>query len=196
MEFAPITREDLPELVRLYQEYLNGGDYIGREAERAFDSGLYFGVKAARDGRVAGLLGFRQELELTYPHPELERELLEILGERRYCSVDCLLVLPDYRRQGLAHELAAHAREELRRHRIDTVQAEIWIYPTGECPAKAPLEALGKVFWQRREERFYPKLKDYGMTCPLCGETCRCGAWIDLIDVSGNDDEKGEESHV
>ena len=192
MEFSAITREDLPELVRLYQEYLNGGDYIDQEARRAFDAGLYFGVKGVEDGRVAGMLGFRKELELTYPHPELEAELMEVIGRRRFCSVDCLLVLPEFRHRGLAHELAASAREELARHEMEVVQAEVWIYPDGESPAKEPLETLGEVFWQRREDRFYPKLKDYGMTCPLCGDRCRCGAWIDLMRV----EKKGDGDHV
>ncbi len=192
MEYSALTREDLPELVRLYKQYLNGGDFIEQEAVRAFDSGIYFGVKAEENGQIAGLLGFREELELTYPHPALEEELLGVLGAHRFCSVDCLLVLPEYRGHGLSHGLALRGRQELLDRGIELVQAEIWIYPDGQSPAREPLETLGEVFWQRREDRFYPKLKEYGMTCPLCGEDCRCGAWIDVMNVN----EKGDQHHV
>ena len=65
----------------------------------------------------------------------------------------------------------------------DLVLVEIWIYPDGRSPGKAPQETLGEIIYQKKVPMFYKNLAHYRMRCPICGDVCTCGAYIDLAKI-------------
>ena len=62
---------------------------------------------------------------------------------------------------------------------------EFWIYPYKTLPAMylVPADGLNLVY-EQRVERFYRDLPRYGMSCPICGAECKCGALIRLFSLS------------
>ncbi len=183
-EFRPVTKEDIPEVTRYYMEYLNSGDIIGDSIRRAYDKGDYYGYKALIDGHTAGYFTFQKNVVFTYPHPGEYDEVIAAAGRRSMDTVDALMVLPGYRRQGLAGRLAKKSREELKDRGINLFMAEIWMYPDGSTPARKIYEKMGKPIFSKAVSDFYRDAHEYGIICPLCGEKCICGALIEIIDVS------------
>ncbi len=183
IEYRPIKRADIPRIIELYEQYLNSGASISEQIRTFWEDGSYMGYMAVSGSKPVGLMTVRQGIAFTYPHPELEAELDWIVQGKRIANCDALLVMPEYRKTGIAHAMAAHVRELLQRISYDYFLAEIWIYPDGQAPGKSTLESVGDLIWQRRIDGFYRDLADYGMSCPLCGERCVCGAWIDLMEL-------------
>ncbi len=182
MTFEKITREDLPELTELYSRYLTEGEVLTENAYAAWDRGDGFGTKAVENGKIIGFFGLRRGLVFTYPHPELERELQEVIGDEEIYIVEGMLVLPEYRDRGIAHRLVAETMACIP-HWSGCIVIEIWIYPDGSAPGKEPQETVGEIIYQKKVPMFYKDLKQYGMRCPVCGEHCVCGAWIDVARV-------------
>ena len=182
MTFEKIAREDLPELTRLYSLYLTAGEVLTEGAYAAWDRGDGFGTKAVENGEIIGFFGLRRGLEFTYPHPELERELREVIRGEEIYIVEGMLVLPEYRDRGIAHRLVAETMARIPQW-SGCIVIEIWIYPDGSAPGKEPQETVGEIIYQKKIPMFYRDLKRYGMRCPVCGENCVCGAWIDVAQV-------------
>ena len=183
MEYRPLTDRDIPLITKLYAQWLNGGQIIGDDIRDAWKRDAYFGSIAWIEDRVAGIFTMREGLQFTYPHPDLEAELRALAGEQKIYTSDALLVLPEFRTEGIAHHLIRHTIEQLRRRTPGLVMTEIWIYPDGRCPAREPLETIGTLIYRRRVPLFYKDLSRYGITCPICGTRCVCGAWVELAEV-------------
>ena len=66
---------------------------------------------------------------------------------------------------------------------FDYFLAEIWIYPDGCSPAKEVFETMGRIVWQKRIDGFYSQFPRYGMSCPICGDNCVCGAWVEVMEL-------------
>ena len=182
LTFEPITTEDLPRITELYSTYLTEGQSLSDGTYTAWERGGCFGVKAVDRGEIAGFFSVRPGLDMTYPHPALEREVREIAAGRKLYTVDGMLVLPGYRGEGLASRLVDATIPELRRH-TELVLIEIWIYPDGSSPGKAPQERLGEIIYSKKVPMFYRELPRYGMRCPFCGAECVCGAYIELAKI-------------
>ncbi len=184
IEYHPIEEGDLPEIISLYTTHLNSGDSFADTIREAWEQGVYAGYKAVgEDGKIGGLMTLREGVVFTYPHPALERELDKFLAGRSTYCCDALLVLPDYRKEGIAHYLATKSRELLRGMGVECFLSEIWLYPNGGPPATETFESMGKVIWQKRIPMFYSELARYGMGCPICGAECVCGAWVDVMEL-------------
>ena len=181
IEYHPIKAADIPQIKELYATYLNSGDFITEQISKAWEDGTYMGCAAKENDRLIGFLTARPGICFTYPHPELEAELADYVSDRRVAMCDAILVLPEYRRDGLAHVMAKKVREQLIQMGYDIFLEEIWIYPDGRSPAKKILESMGTLIWQRRCDGFYREMEQYGMRCPICGDRCECGAWVNLL---------------
>ena len=192
MRYLPLRGEDISEVTELYARWLNGGQSIRDDIFRAWDAGAYFGTRAVLRGQTAGIFTMREGLEFTYPHPELEAEVLEQAHGRKIYTSDALLVLPEYRDEGIAHRLIHDTIRQLRQREPGVVLTEIWIYANGKCPAREPLETMGRVFWRKRVPGFYRYLDRYGITCPICGKNCVCGAWVEMTEVWTEPDTREE----
>ena len=177
-----ITKEDLPQITELYSHYLTAGQSLSDATYAAWESGGCLGTKAVDDGKIVGFFSLRPGFELTYPHPELEEEIRKIVAGQRLYTVDGMLVLRPYRGSGLAHRLIAETLPALR-ELADLVLVEIWIYPDGRSPGKDPQETLGEIIYQKKVPMFYKNLAHYRMRCPICGDVCTCGAYIDLAKI-------------
>ena len=183
IEYRPIRSADIPQITALYAQYLNSGESISESIRAAWRDGSYMGFAAHEEGKLLGFVTVRRGIVFTYPHPELESELAEVTKGMRTAYCDALVVLPDRRREGTAHVLCAKVRDLLLQISIDHFLAEVWIYPDGTAPAQQAFETVGKVVWKRRIDGFYRDLARYGMSCPVCGTDCVCGAWIELMEL-------------
>ena len=183
MEYQEITERDLPRVTELCARYLTEGQVIADEMYAGWSRGDCLGYKAVVDGRIIGLLTVRRGIQLTYPHPELERELREFVGDRPVCCGDAILILPEYRGRGIHDRLTLAVRRELRRQGVKLMLTENWIYPDGRVPSKKGAALFGRLVYEKVVPDFYRDLKRYGMRCPICGENCVCGAWLHIWEI-------------
>ena len=188
IEYSEIIRDDLGEVIALYEKYLNSGEYIERSMRKAFDSEEYIGYKACDNGRIVGFFCGQKEIEFTYPHPELEKEIRYFAGNRKLYTPDGLLILDEYRKHGIAGELIRRMKKCLLEKQIELALVELWIYPDGTIPARTPLKDIGEAVYEKRISMFYSRLREYGITCPICGAECKCGALIQLLEVKETQD--------
>lgn len=183
LTLKPIAKADLPQITSLYSTYLTAGQSLTEGTYAVWEKGGCLGTKAVDDdGSIAGFFSLRPGLELTYPHPDIEREIREIVAGRRIYTVDGMLVLSKYRGHGLARRLIAETLPELRKC-TELVLVEVWIYPNGRSPGKVPQETLGEIIYSKKVPMFYKDLPRYRMRCPICGASCVCGAYIDVAKI-------------
>ncbi|MDE7479152.1 MAG: GNAT family N-acetyltransferase [Lachnospiraceae bacterium] len=181
IKYSRISQVDIRRVIEEYEQYLNRGQYIKSDMLRAFHSKGYVGYKAEDGGQIVGIISGRTGIAFTYPHLELEAELREYVSGRDVYTVDSLLVLPEYRHQGIARHLIDDMRKWLLRAGIKLALAEIWIYPDGTIPAATAFSCLGRTLFQRRISMFYKENRTYQIECPICGKNCCCGAVIKIF---------------
>ena len=183
IEYRPIKGSDIPRIIALFSEFLSTGQPISDSIRALWKQGLYKGYAAVEDGEMLGFMTVSSGIAFTYPHPELEAELAGIVQGETVAYCDALLVLPGHRNRGVAHELASRCRGMLRRRNVAYLLVEIWIYPDGRIPGKPVYDTIGKLVWQKRIDGFYKDMERYGMSCPICGRNCVCGAWVELLQI-------------
>ncbi|MCR5421691.1 MAG: GNAT family N-acetyltransferase [Lachnospiraceae bacterium] len=183
IEYEKINVEDKEEIIRLYEGYLNEGKSVGNLINLYFEKGQYYGYKAINDDDMVGCFTFVKGIEFTYPQPELEKELCKVTRGERVETVDTLVVLPKYRRAGIAKELALRNLEGLQERGTNIYVVEIWIYPDGSIPARKIYESMGEVVYSKKIPDFYKDLYKYGLKCPICGKLCKCGALVEAIKI-------------
>lgn len=125
----------------------------------------------------------RSGIDFTYPHPDLEKRILQIAQGAAMYTPDALLVLPHCRQKGVAHALISRMYQRMMQLHYKLAIVELWIYPDGTVPAQNPLTGLGKTIFSKRIPMFYQKSKQYEIQCPICGEDCKCGALIEIISL-------------
>ncbi len=180
IRYSEIRQGDIRQVVRRYEQYLNSGEYIRNDILEAFRASGYVGYKAEDGGRIVGIVSGRRGIAFTYPHPELGEELSGYAGCRGVYTVDCLLVLPEYRHTGIARNLIYCIRRWLKGIKTELVLAEIWMYPDASVPAAAAFAHLGRTVFHRALPEFYKENETYGIECPICGKHCCCGALIEM----------------
>ncbi len=184
--YSDIEEKDLPQIIDLYESYLNSGRYIRDSIREKFYKKDYPGVKACDSGEIVGFITWQEGIGFTYPHPELEEEIARIAGERRIYTLDGILLLEEYRSIGISEEMARRSRDMLMKRRVELALAEQWIYPDNvTIPARESLRGVGKAIYEKRVPMFYSELKKYRIRCPLCGSDCKCGALIELLEIGG-----------
>ncbi len=183
IEYREIQEKDIPLIIELYNIYLNSGESIAETIRSAWEGGNYSGYIAFSGKEPAGFFTINEGISFTYPHPELEADLKEFCSGKKTGYADAILVLPEYRLDGIAEKLSEKAVPLLLNLGYDYFLAEIWIYPDGTSPAKPVFESMGDVIWQKRVDGFYDELEKYNMECPICGKHCICGAWVEIMDL-------------
>ena len=181
--YKKVRKEDMDELIGYYEEYLNSGDMVGKSIRTAFSDRGYHGYRAEAGGRTVGYFTFQKGICLTYPHPELMTELREYAADDKIETVDALVVVPGYRRRGIAGAMADLNKEMLTGEGVHRFFVEIWVYPDGKSSAKKVYERMGKVVYSRYVEGFYKDSRKYGLKCPICGIDCKCSAILEIIEM-------------
>lgn len=181
ISYKKMTKSDFPEWFRLYEEYLNSGDYIEDTLRRSMESPHFVGIKAEDEGKMIGFLSGTDEMEFTYPHEAKYRRIMNVIDDEKYFSPDSLLVLPEYRGNGIADTMMDQMKDILHKKRYKYFAVEIWVYADGRSPARIPYERMGEVLYKERAPLFYRKSKKYGIKCPICGENCKCGALLEVM---------------
>lgn len=171
-------------ITRMYETYLNAGPSIRAYVREGLENEGLVGIKCTDTdtGKLVGIIASRPGLEFTYPHPELEAEIMARWGDEGAYSSDVMIVDPAYRHQGVAKELTLRLREGLITRRAAYIAMELWIRPDGVIPALHPVHYLGEPTVVTVSRDFYKDLGKHGLTCPECGTDCRCGAMIAVID--------------
>ncbi len=190
IEYKEIEEKDLEQVIELYETYLNSGKYISDSIKEAFSSEDFIGFKACDAGKMIGFFTGQGGIGFTYPHPELEKEIREFVGTRKVYTPDGLFMLKEYRGKGIAGELIKRMKKLLIEKKVEIALVELWIYPNGMIPARIPLRGIGETVYHKMVPMFYSKLKEYSIKCPLCGDNCKCGALIELLEVKGEYNEK------
>ena len=185
-EFYEFTASDVPEFVECYEKYLNSGVHVSENTAALFKEGKYFGMKAVCDGECAGFLTLMEGLLLTIPHPEVEKEILDLIGSRRFVTVDAFMTLPKFRGKGIGHALCEKVNAQLLSRGIELFVVEIWVYPDGSSPALGIYEQMGQCLYKKEIPGFYSRSSKYGIVCPVCGTECRCSADMEVIDVGSS----------
>ena len=183
VEYIELTASDLPELIEFYERYLNSGDYVRKNITDAFERGEYFGMRAVCDGVSAGYFTFVEGFALTYPHPEVESDMIPVLKDRRHVTVDSLMVVQEYRKKGIGHGLCEKVKEQLYSRGFHVFAVEIWVYPDGSSPGRSIYEKMGHSIYKKVIPGFYSEAFKYGISCPVCGQNCRCGACMEVIEI-------------
>ncbi|MCR5432442.1 MAG: GNAT family N-acetyltransferase [Lachnospiraceae bacterium] len=183
-EYRKTDKNDIDDIMRNYSEYLNSGEYIDGLIRQASDDGMVIGNKVLVDGKTAGYLTFQKRILFTYPHPREYDEVMKVLDGRNAYTIDSLMIFPEYRKRGIARRLVQKGREDLLESGIDLVMVEIWMLPDGTMPARKIYEEMGETIYSKTVKDFYRDLHKYGIKCPVCGTKCRCGAMINLMDIS------------
>lgn len=183
IQYSEIEKKDLKEIINIYEKYLNSGKYIRKSIRDAFISKDFIGYKACDGERIIGFFTGQGGIAFTYPHPELEQEILEFAAGRKIYTPDGLYVAEEYRNKGIAAELILRMRESIRNKDVELALVELWIYPDRTVPAKIPLKGIGRAVYQKKVPMFYHKLKEYGVKCPICGDDCKCGVLIQLLEL-------------
>ncbi|MCR5282651.1 MAG: GNAT family N-acetyltransferase [Lachnospiraceae bacterium] len=183
--YSRVTKDDLKDIIEYYETYLNSGEAVRSSIRSAFEQGRYFGYKAMDQDtdKVAGYFTFQEGVLLTYPHADYERELEHATAHRRTVTVDALMVDRGYRARGIAKELARLNLEDLRSRGVELFCVEIWVYPDGSIPAKNVYEAMGKPIYHKLAADFYKDAHTFGISCPICGTHCKCGALLEVIRI-------------
>ena len=185
--YEELTESDLSDLTESYERYLNSGQIIRNSIREAFASGDYFGIRASLNGIGIGYFTFQKSIAFTYPHEELERRIRDFVKGEKTVTVDALMVADRYRGRGIASMLAQKCSRVLRTENVRYMLVEIWVYPDGRSPARRVYEKMGRTVLSSREDMFYKDAADYGISCPICGKKCICGAYIEVIDLSEPD---------
>ena len=186
MQYEVITPEDIDEIIRVQETYLTKGKQIGDEIRKACEDRIFYGLKLVDEEscEMLGFVSFTEGPSFTLPKPELEDHIREIAKDGRFFTGDCIYLSADLRGGGLGSELMAKGIEYIRSIGGRYCLGELWIYPDGITPAGHPLENTGyKEIFRKVYENFYTDLPKYGMSCPICGERCVCGADVRLIDL-------------
>ena len=177
----PIDVSDAEEVADIYERYLNSGEAIRAHIRDNIVMKDYVGFKAVDGGKIVGIMSGRPGVDFTYPHPDLEKEIRTCFPGEEIFSSESILILPEYRNHGLAHELGRRMVQAIYEKGYRLLLAELWIYPDGSIPAAGITDHWGQLVYEKRKEVFYNQLEQYGMKCPICGSHCVCGALIRLF---------------
>lgn len=185
LQYVNVSKNDLPELIDLYEQYLNGGEPIKEHLRTGLSDPGYIGVKCVDQGRILGVFSAGPGIQFTYPHEELEQAIAQQWGNTKIYSGDMLVVLKQYRGHGMARALTKAFHAALKESGVENLVVEMWNpRMQGDLPAAGIMKYIGDFQVKWNCPAFYQDLYRYGMTCPNCGDgPCCCGAVVGVIAV-------------
>lgn len=185
-QYLPLEESDFEIMVELYKKYLNDGELIDQHLKEGMESDGYIGFKCVSEGgEVCGLFTAGAGIDFTCGHLDLAEKIRTDYPYTSIYTADMLVVKPEYRQYGIAAELVLKLRDKLHECGVDFFLAELWRVPDGRLPGKVVLE-VGKEIEHTFYPNFYKDIAKYGLSCPICGKDCICGADICLMELTEN----------
>ena len=181
LRYSEIDENDIDTISTMTERYLTHGNYIRKAITREASRHNYYGVKVEDGTRMVGFLTFKEGIDFTLPHAELEQKIRAMTTDGMVVNGDAVFVNPAYRKCGLGGGMMRRSLSIMRAMGAKYLLLEFWIYPDMKIPALYLPDANLKILYEERLEQFYRDLPRYGMTCPICGKDCRCGALIRLF---------------
>ena len=199
--YKEVEREDEDVITEMYETYLNAGNPIRGHVREGLQCEDYMGYKCVdtETGKLVGIISAKPGLDFTCGHPELVEQIHQKWGTQGLYSSDIMIVDPAYRKHGIARELAIQLKKGLMEKHAVCLVMELWIRSTdGDVPALHPLRDIWEMTTLTIDREFYKNLADYGLTCPLCGAECHCGAMITVMEfhyppTGGEHDEETKD---
>ena len=178
-----ITFNDIGELVRLHELYLNYGDGIRPHFEKILRDPESIALKYMINGEMAGLFIYTKGIALSGNHDEKTARIKKLSKGKKVYTGDAVLVKKEYRSLGVSRELCAAMIGELRRCGAELAVHEFWVHPDGHIPAQKMFSVFTKNIFIGRFEKFYRDFHHFGYLCPICGKDCICAAEIYLAEI-------------
>lgn len=180
-----VTKEDIGMMIRLYRQCLNDGEPIQEQIEKGFYSGSFIGVKCIGDnGEIMGVFTAFKGIAFTCEHRELVTYFRSKYPKESIYTAEMLVVSPKWRHLGIAQALVEAFNEKLQETDATYLLIELWREPTGRIPGRVVLGIIGGEVEHLYKPYFYKELASYGLTCPICGPVCQCGADICLLKLN------------
>lgn len=183
LNYEKVTENDLDELIKFYRIYLNDGSNVDKYVSEGINSEHFVGYKCCSDGKMVGVLTARYGIDFTYPHKELNDDISALCKGKSIYTLDAIAVIPEYRKSGVASEITRLVMKQIKEYGGELSLMEMWIHPNGYIPVYKMFDVYGKYIYNKEVPLFYKDLKRYGFTCPICGEECRCGALIRVMEL-------------
>jgi len=184
LEYSDLEQSDLDEIAGLYELYLNSGTGVKGWLKEGLSSPGYCGVKCTNGGRIVGVISARPGIDFTCRHEDIIRHISRQWSGYKLYTGDMMVVLPEYRGHGIARELTERLRKMLVGCGSQGIVVEAWRRARKhDMPAGGILKYFGQQTIVGIFEDFYKDLGKYGMTCPDCGSSCRCGAKVIVIEM-------------
>ena len=184
IQYIEASKADMEPIIALYEQYLDSGEHLRTILKECFEDASFIGYKAVCEGKLVGFYFGSGLLDFSVPHPELEQELREIMGDEDCFVGGGLVVLPEFRGQGIATKLLLMIKERLIQTGIRYFVVEIAMEPNGSIPSKGMYKLIGENIFSRSIPLFYKEGYRYGVVCAICGMHCRCGACIEVMEVA------------
>lgn len=181
--YSNIEENDLEEMIALYESYLNRGTYIRDSLKKEFCNDEYLGFKVCDDGRMIGFHTGQGGICFTYPHPALEEEIRNFVGDKKIYTLGGILLLEEYRGKGIAGQMMDLMKRALIDKGVELVLVEMWVHPDGTVAAEKLVAELGTAVYRKKVPLFYKELGKFDIECPLCGVDCVCGALVKIFEM-------------
>ena len=115
---------------------------------------------------------------------DLCEQVRMLAGDAVVYTGDALLVVPEFRKQGVDRAMLEACRARLRERGATYVLYELWVHPDGRVPARHTVERYRQVIDLGLHRDFYVDFDHYGYYCPICGQKCKCSAHLYLCRVA------------
>lgn len=184
--YDKLSLDDLDNMSELYELYLNSGPSISGWLREGLTESGYVGLKCLDGERMVGVISARPGVEFTCGHEDISSLIKQRWAGYQLYTGDMMAVLPAYRNQGIARELARGFKDELIRNGCERLVLEEWHRSlTDDIPASGVHKYFGKYELVGKYNDFYRDIGKYGLACPECGgSSCRCGAYICVITLA------------
>ena len=184
LQYSDLSHDDLEETIKLYETHLNSGGEIRFWLREGFDNPLYCGVKCTDGDKMVGMFSVRPGIVFTYHNEELAKQIGERWSGPELFTIDMVVVLPEYRRRGIARELLKRLHGRIVEKGGRRLLVEAWFRAEDST---APLYGLLDEYFKKTEvvgkfDNFYKDLGKHGIACPECGSSCKCGAIVFIVE--------------
>lgn len=181
MKIAYIETYDRPKIQALFEHHLNSGPGIDAYFDTLFGVKKRVGLKGTQDGRIIAAFLCSEGAGFTVPHPDLLERVLAITGREPVYTVDMIYTEPVHRRSGIQSMFSTLVIEELTARGVRWLLFEHWI-KTGRTEPDFRMLRTDYIDLGSFSD-YYREIKNHGISCPICGALCSCGAKIILYKI-------------
>ena len=187
MEIRKFRDDEVEEIVALTCAHMTDGDAIADEVRKSVAEGNLYAYKVIEEGETIGFISFKEGIEFTVPHPDIEEEIGKMYGDKRVFYGDAVWVSPKARNKGIGTKLLHIMYDGLIEAGADYLMNEYWVYPGGKSTILPLSNVFGEPLYHKKVPGFYAELDKYGMSCPICGKNCKCSAEIIIYSMKGEE---------